>query len=232
MKRFYDTAAVVAEDDGYIITLDGKEVKTPEKRKNLSPTHALAAAICAEWDEQTNEINPASMLIAKLQNTAIDRVETRRTDLIDELVNYAATDLLCYRADFPDDLAARQDQSWQPLLEWLRDHHDITLKVTTGIIHIAQDQQQLEKIRQILSDIDSFRLAAFYNITTLCGSVSIGLNVYGGNITADQAWEAAQLDETYQIEQWGMDEEAKLRQENMKAELKAAVRFLELCHTP
>ena len=103
--------------------------------------------------------------------------------------------------------------------------HDITLKVTTGILHVEQDVARLEKT---LQNIDSFRLAAFYNITTLCGSVSVALNVLGGNITAAQAWTAAELDENYQIAQWGIDDEAKVRQDNMKAELDAAVRFLDL----
>lgn len=225
MKRFYEKAIVVAQDDGFLVELDGREVKTPEKRQNFSPTKAMAEAICQEWNEQEDKVNPDSMPIAKLQNTAIDRVETRRDDLIAELVKYAGTDLLCYRADFPEDLKKQQAEIWQPLLDWVAQTHDITLKVTTGILHVEQDVAKLEKI---LHGIDSFRLAAFYNITTLCGSVSVALNVFGGNITAEQAWAAAELDENYQIAQWGSDDEAKIRHDNMKAELDAAVRFLGL----
>lgn len=225
MKRFYEKASIVAHDRGFLVELDGREVKTPEKRQNLSPTKAVAEAICQEWNEQGEKINPDSMPIAKLQNTAIDRVETRRGDLIAELVKYANTDLLCYRADFPEDLVKQQAEAWQPLLDWVSKTHDITLKVTTGILHVEQDVARLEKI---LQNIDSFRLAAFYNITTLCGSVSVALNVLGGNITAQQAWSAAELDENYQIAQWGIDDEAKVRQDNMKVELDAAARFLDL----
>ena len=104
MKRFYDKAVVVACAAGYLVQLDGREVKTPEKRQNLSPTKAMAEAIGQEWNDQGEKVIPDSMPIAKLQNTAIDRVETRRGDLIAELVKYAGTDLLCYRADFPEDL--------------------------------------------------------------------------------------------------------------------------------
>ena len=229
MKRFYNQASVVVQGPGFGIELDGREVKTPEKRPNLSPTKAMAEVICQEWNDQQDKVNPDSMLMAKLQNTAIDRVETRRGDLIAELVKYAGTDMLCYRADFPEDLAQRQADTWQPLLDWVMDVHDITLKVTTGIIHVEQDPGQLVKLRHYLEGVDSFRLAAFYNITTLCGSVSVALNVLGGNITAEQAWQAAQLDENFQIEHWGLDEEAEIRQENMKTELDAATRFLALC---
>ena len=196
MKRFYENATVVANDHGFLVELDGREVKTPEKRQNLSPTKAMADAICQEWNDQDDKVMPDSMPIAKLQNTAIDRVGTRRNDLIAELVKYAGTDLLCYRADFPEDLVKRQSELWQPLLDWVSTKHGITLKVTTGILHVEQDVAKLEKF---LQELDSFSLAAFYNITTLCGSVAVGLNVLGGNITAEQAWDAAQLDENYQI---------------------------------
>ncbi len=225
MKRFYEKATVVKRDNGFLVELDGREVKTPEKRQNISPTKVMADAICQEWNDQGDNVEPDSMPIAKIQNTAIDRVETRRHDLIAELVKYAGTDLLCYRAEFPEALVKLQADTWQPLLDWVSAKHDITLKVTTGILHVEQDVAQLEKLLQA---IDSFRLAAFYNITTLCGSVSVALNVLGGNITAEQAWAAAQLDENYQIAQWGIDDEAKNRHDNMKAELDAAVRFLDL----
>ncbi len=233
MKRFYKTAAVVdmagsGHEQGFLIALDGKEIKTPEKRQGLSPTRALAEAICAEWNEQGDKIDPASMLMAKLQNTALDRVHTRRNDLIAELVKYAGTDLLCYRAEFPEDLARQQADLWQPLLDWVGQNHDIKLVVTTGILHVPQDSGELEKLDGFLGGLDSFHLAAFHNITTLCGSVSIALNVLGGNISAEQAWAAAELDENYQTRQWGKDNEAIFRQENMKKELKAAIDFLAL----
>lgn len=228
MKRFYENAAVISTDQGFSVELDGREVKTPDKRPNLSPTKAMADVICAEWNEQENKVVPDSMPTAKMQNTAIDRVDVRRDDLIAELVKYADTDLLCYHSEFPEDLAARQNKLWHPLLDWVAKNHDVTLKVTSGIIHVEQDGTQLEKLGKFLHTLDSFSLTAFYNITTLCGSVSIALNVFGGNITVDQAWAAAQLDDNYQIEQWGIDDEAKIRQDNMKAELDTAVLFLDL----
>ncbi len=228
MKRFYKKAAVVRTDRGFLVELDGRVVKTPEKRPNISPTRPLARAICREWNNQGDRVNPDSMPMAKLQNTALDRVEIRRGDLIGELVKYAGTDLLCYRADYPQDLARRQESLWQPLLDWVSDRHGVDLKVTTGILHLAQEDDQLARLEQHLQGLDSFRLAAFHNITTLCGSVSVALNILGGNISADQAWEAALLDENYQIENWGSDEEAKIRHDNMKAELDIATRFLDL----
>ncbi|PHZ85650.1 ATP12 family chaperone protein [Paremcibacter congregatus] len=230
MKRFFKQATVEEDGSGYVVKLDGRSVKTPEKRQNICPNRAIAEAICAEWNAQGDEIKPASMLITKMQNTAIDRVGARRADLEDELVKYAGTDLLCYRADYPADLVVRQETLWQPLLDWVLQSHDIALKSTTGIIHVAQDDSEMDKFRDHITGLDDFTLMAFYNITTLCGSVSIGLNVLGNNLTAEEAWAAAELDENYQIDQWGLDDEAKTRQDNMKSELNAAIRFLELLH--
>lgn len=228
MKRFYKEVAVVEGDSGFLIKLDGREVKTPEKGRNISPTRAMAEAICKEWQGQGDDVDPAVMPMAKLQNTALDRVATRRDDLIDELVKYAGTDLLCYHADQPEKLAHRQAKIWQPLLDWVLENHDVTLTVTRGIIHVAQDAGELAKLKIFLDSLDHFTLAAFYNMTTLCGSVSIALNLLGKNISVDQAWTAAQLDEHFQIEQWGIDDEAKARHDNMKAELDDALRFLDL----
>jgi len=228
MKRFYQTATVVPAERGFMVQLDGRPIKTPEKRPNLSPTKVLAEAICMEWNAQADKVDPASMPMAKLQNTALDRVAGRTDDLICELVRYAGTDLLCYRAASPQDLAQHQDRLWQPLLDWTQQHHDMTLTVTTGILHVQQEMQQLAKLEYFLAGLDSFRLAAFYTIATLCGSVVIALNMLGGNISAQQAWDAAQLDENYQTAQWGRDEEAQIRQNNMKKELDSAARFLEM----
>jgi len=228
MKRFYKKAAVVPCDGGFTVELDGRDVKTPEKRPNISPTLALAEAICTEWNDQKDKVDLRRMLMAKLQNTALDRVATRQADLIDDLVTYAGSDLLCYRAETPEILAKRQADLWQPLLDWLLAHHDVALTVTTGILPVEQAAVELAKLRHFLEGIDHFRLASFYNITTLCGSVSIALNVLGRNISGEQAWAAALLDENFQAEQWGVDDEAQIRHDNMKAELDGAVRFLSL----
>ncbi|MCF8474817.1 MAG: hypothetical protein K9G26_08980 [Emcibacter sp.] len=228
MKRFYKLATIRPLDNGYVVDLDGREVKTPEKRANVIPTKALAEAIAVEWNAQKDKVNANDMLLAKLNYTAIDRVGERRNDLMDELVKYAGSDLLCYRAEFPEILVERQNRLWQPLLDWVLSTHDMMLRVTNGIIHVEQDAQEIAKLRQFLTPLNSHFLTAFYIMTTLCGSVTIALNLIGGNITVDQAWDAAQLDENFQIEQWGADDEATLRHNNMKAELDSVARFLAL----
>lgn len=229
MKRFYEKVSVEPQDGGYAVHLDGRAVKTPAKRHALSPNRAMAEAVAAEWMAQRDKVNPASMPLGKLLYTALDKVDSRRDEVITELVGYAKADMLCYPCDFPADLVQKQKELWLPLLTWVREQHGLDFITTTSIAHIDQDEVLLEKLRKILGKLDSFRLTAFHNVTGLCSSVCIGLNVLGNNISIEQAWAAAQLDEDFQIEKWGEDDEAKLRTTNMKTDLDAAALFLTLC---
>lgn len=229
MKRFYEQVTIEEQDGAFTILLDGREVKTPEKRPALIPTKAMAQLVQAEWQAQVEKIDPFSMPLTKLLNTALDRVGPRRADLIDELVNYAGSDQLCYRAEFPDDLVALQEKIWSPLLNWLHETHDVTLHVTTGIMHKEQDENEIAKIRILVEKMEDFELTAFHTLTSLSGSVTIALNHVGGNITIEEAWQAGHLDENYQTQQWGEDEEAEDRRKALRTELDAAALFRTLC---
>jgi len=229
MKRFYENVSVEAVAGGYGIFLDGRMVKTPDKKDAISPTRAMAQAIATEWQAQGDKVDPASMPLGKLLYTALDRVEPRREAVITELLGFAKADMLCYQSDFPADLKQRQKKLWHPLLLWARETHGLEFKVTHSIAHIEQDPSMLDKLHEVLQGVDSFRLTALYNIVGLCSSVCVGLNILGRNITVEQAWAAAQLDEDFQNEQWGADEEARQRVENMKADLDSAAVFLEFC---
>ena len=229
MKRFYKDVTVGEQDQMFTILLDGKTIKTPEKSLCLMPTREMAQAVAREWDDQLEEINPALMPVTKLANTAIDRLDKRRAELIDELVEYAGSDQLCYRAEHPDELVNLQNQIWDPLLKRMSDIHGIELKLAAGIIFQQQEAEQLSKIRALIEAIESFKLMAFYAMTTVSGSVTIGFNLFEGHITVDQAWQAGHLDENFQTSKWGSDAEAEERRENLKSELENAAKFLKLC---
>ena len=231
MKRFYKQVSVSEQDGNYSVLLDGKAIKTPEKSPCNIPTKSMADAVAKEWDAQKEDIIPAEMPITKLVNTAIDRVGNRRGTLIDELVEYAGSDQLCYRAEEPIELIELQSKIWDPLLKRMSDIHDIELKVTSGIVFVAQEKSQLAKIRSLIDAMENFPLMAFYAITTVTGSVTIALNLIKIHITVDQAWDAGQLDENFQISKWGSDFEAEERRENIKTELENAVYFLDLSKT-
>jgi chaperone required for assembly of F1-ATPase len=230
-RRFYKEAAALADGDVWRIALDGKVVKTPARNPLSLPTQALAEAIAAEWNAQDTKIKPDSMPLMQLASTAIDRVAPDRKRIIAETAGYAATDLVCYRADAPDELIARQAAHWDPLIEWLRERYDVSLQTAAGVMAIPQSEQALAALSRAVAAQDDHRLTALAVMTGAAGSLAIGLAVLEGRISPEDAARAAQLDELYQAERWGIDPEAEKRRANQKADLVAARRFLDLLAT-
>ncbi len=228
MKRFYKDVSVDVINGMFAVLLDGKQVKTPEKSACLMPTRSLAEAVAQEWEAQEEEINPADMPLTKLINTSIDRIDKRREEVINELVNYAGSDQLCYRAEHPEELIALQNKVWNPLLQWMKDENDVTLQLASGIIFKDQDPLEIEKIRSIITGIASVELMALHSMITVTGSVTIGYALFRGHISKEQAWEAGHLDENFQVSQWGADEEAEQRRRDLQQELENAHLFLKL----
>jgi chaperone required for assembly of F1-ATPase len=228
MKRFYNDVAVAADNS---ILLDGKSVKTPARHALIVPNRALAEAIAAEWREQGDTIDPAAMKLTKLANTAIDRVAHMRGEVIDQILAFGHSDLLCYRADFPDDLTRRQEQHWQPLLDWAAGRFALTLNVGQGIGHIAQRPEAFTGVQAYLESQSDFTLAGTHTVIGILGSLVLTLALLEGHITADTAFRLSQLDEDFQAEKWGRDAEAELRVRNYAADLTTADRFLSLARS-
>ncbi|MEK9646196.1 MAG: ATP12 family protein [Alphaproteobacteria bacterium] len=230
MKRFYKAVSVAAADDGTLaVHLDGRPVKTPAKNELRLPGEDLARAVAAEWQEQGEEVDPPSMRLTRLANSAIDRVAANRDHVVGEIAAYAETDLLCYRASEPDQLAARQSAGWDPVLAWLADSHGIKLEVTEGVLPAAQSGDTIEATLRIVGGYDDFTLSGLHMATSATGSVVLGLAVAAGRIGGTEAWELSLIDETWQIEQWGTDSEATRRRDGLKAEIEAAAEFLSFC---
>jgi chaperone required for assembly of F1-ATPase len=232
-KRFYARAswAAVAPDatgGGFRVLLDGKAVKTPAKAEMVLPSQALAEAIAAEWQAQGAEVEVRSLVLTGLAWTAIDRVGPGRERVVEELAGFGAHDLVCYHAETPTDLAARQREQWQPLLDWAARALDAPLAVTTGVVSIEQPSEALAALRRAVAARDVFELTAVSAAASAAGSLVIGLALVAGRIDAAAAFDAAQLDESYQIERWGEDPEAARRRAAIKADLEAAARFLAL----
>ncbi len=231
MRRFYKDVETVLAGDGFGLALDGRPVRTPLKAALRVPGRALADAIAEEWHAQGETIDHYSMLLTQIANTGIDRVPAHRTAIVEELARYAETDLVCYRADAPADLVARQSTAWQPLLDWLAEVHGARLVVTTEILHQAQPAEAIAKLRQIVDAHDDFTLAALHLATGLAGSLVIALALAGREIDAEAAFVAATVDELYQAELWGEDGDAAERRARVKIDIDAAARFIELCGT-
>jgi chaperone required for assembly of F1-ATPase len=232
MRRFYkEAAAAPAEDgEGYRLLLDGRPVRTPAKALLVVPSAALAEAMAAEWRAQGEAVDPRSMPLTGLANAAIDRVGPDPEAFAAALARYGETDLLCYRAEAPDKLVARQTELWDPILAWARRRYDIELKVVSGIIHQPQPAQAVSRIARAVSARSAFELAGLSPLVTVSASVLIALALDEGALDLATAWAAASLDDQWQLDQWGEDKEARLALENRLRDFEAGMRFLELVH--
>jgi chaperone required for assembly of F1-ATPase len=228
MKRVYKEVGTRLVAAGWGVTLDGRPLRTAGRRELVLPSAALAEAIAAEWDAQQGEIRPPTMPLFRLAATALDRTAVQRDLVIRDAANYAGTDLVCYRANQPPALAARQEAVWQPLVDWARMRYDAALAVTTGIVPTRQSDAALHAFAAVVAAQDDFRLTALHGLTAACGSLVIALALMAGRLAADEAFAASQLDETFQIEAWGEDAEAAQRRAALAADIVAAARFLEL----
>jgi chaperone required for assembly of F1-ATPase len=228
MKRVYKSVTTQAVEDGWGVMLDGRKLRTPAKRDLRVPSERLAAAIAAEWDAQDPDIRPETMPLTRLATTAIDRTAEKRAEIAADVANYAGTDLVCYRADHPPALVARQEAAWQPLIDWAAGRYDAGLAATAGIVPLAQSPASLKVFAGVVGALDDFRLTAIQAATAACGSLVIALALYEGRLDADAAFAASQLDETFQIEGWGEDAEAAQRRAALAADIQATARFLDL----
>jgi len=228
MKRLYKEAVAVAVAGGYGIALDGKPLLTPAKRPLVLPALPLAEAIAAEWQAQGDTVDPPAMPQMRLASIAIDLVMPRREEVLAELGKYAGTDLVCYRAEHPPELVARQHSVWQPLVDWATLRFDAPLAVTAGIVPVAQPPATLHAFAAALAAYDPLRLTALHAATAACGSLVIALALIEGRLDAEAAFAAAQLDESFQIEQWGEDAEQTARRANLRKDIAAIAQLVDL----
>lgn len=224
-KRFWENAEVVAGDGGFGIALDGRALKTPAKAAFSVPTMALANAVAAEWQAQEEKIDPASMPMTRRANAAIDKVSVQKGEVAEMLSAYGASDLLCYRADYPAELAARQAQAWDPLLAWAEREFSSPLAVTAGIIPKNQPADSLANLRAQVFAMPVFILTGFHDLVSISGSLIIGLAVLRKHKPVDQLWTSSRVDEIWQEEQWGSDEQVTAESDFKRQEFLDAREF-------
>lgn len=229
-KRFWTSAEVTEAPGGFAVTLDGRQVKTPAKAPLVVPSRALAEAIAREWQAQDEKIDPATMPVTRGANAAIDKVRTQHAEVAALIADYGGTDLLCYRAEAPRELVARQSAHWDPLLDWAEAALGARLAVTQGVVPVAQPEATLAALSARVAAMDEWQLAALHDLVGLTGSLVLGLAVAEGRLTADEAWTIAQIDEAWQAEQWGADDEAAAHADRKRAALLDAERFWRMRH--
>ncbi len=230
MDRFYETAAAFpAPEGGFAVLLDERSVKTPAERKPLVvPSAPLAEAVAQEWAEQGETVQPQDMPLTALACTALDVATARRADLVKGLCGYAETELLCFRVPHPPELTVRQHALWQPLLDWAALRYDARLNVTTGIFPPEQPPEAFQGLEAAVRALKAMPLAALSAAVRATGSLVLGLALVERRIGAAEAFEAAEIETTFELEEWGEEAEAMKRREHLRAELKAVERFVRL----
>lgn len=207
-KRFWKSTTIEKVETGWQVLLDSRPVRTPAKAPLVVPTERYAVLVAREWDAQEGVIDPNMMPATRSANAAIDKVSKQYQEVAAMLAAYGDADLVCYRATEPEALIARQAEAWDPLLDWFDDALGIRLEPVSGIMHVAQDSAALAAIRSRIDSLDSFELAAFHDLVSISGSVVIANAVTLGHFAPEEAWLHARIDEQWQEEQWGTDDEA------------------------
>lgn len=230
-KRFYKDATVIATDDGYAVGLDGKVPRTPGMKRVVVPSASIAEAMAAEWSAQDKEIDPMTMPMTRLVNSAVEAGDDSVRALRDEIVKYAGNDLLLYRADTPEALVRRQEEVWDAALVKLARHFGVSFQPTIGIVHQPQPPATLTRLAAALAGESLFALTAMNAIMSITGSGLLAIAVRHGLLTPEEAWVAAHVDEDHNVALWGEVEEITVRRAKRRSEFDSAVRLLELLKT-
>ena len=228
MKRFWKEVALVQQGEGWGVELDGRPLRTPAREALLVPTKPLANAIAEEWSTVEGDVDPRNMPLTGLANAAIDRVGPGKEQFAGDLARYAEADLACYRAEGPRGLVDLQSEHWDKLIGWGRRRFDVDFETTSGLVHVAQPSQTVERLSHAITALDPFRLAGLSPLVTIGGSLLAALAVLENALSPEEAWAAVTVDDRWQLEQWGSDAEAEAALANRRSDFLAAAHFLKL----
>ncbi len=227
-KRFWTDVAVVEWGGGYSVALDGRQIKTPAKQDFIAPTRALGEAVAQEWREQGERMNPKAMPQTRYVNSVIDGIAPQRAAVVGTVAAYGGSDLLCYRAEHPEELIARQAERWDPMLTWAVETYNAPLILTAGIMPVSQPEPSLKRLAAAVDAHNDFALAGLHDLVSISGSLVLGLAVSAGRLDSAAALSLSRLDDDWQIEQWGADEEATETAAKKAADFGEAERLINL----
>lgn len=228
-KRFWKQATAAEVDGGWTVHLDGRPVRTPAKAALVVPTRAMAEAVAVEWDAQDEQIDPTSMPMTRAANAAIDKVAVQFAEVADMLAAYGDSDLLCYRATQPQGLIDRQADRWDPMLDWAAEVLQARLVPVSGVMHRPQDDAALQNLAKRVHGFTPFQLTAFHDLVSISGSLVLGFAATEGHLEGEALWDLSRLDEAWQEEQWGEDDEATEQAALKKQAFLDALRFFSMC---
>ena len=228
-KRFWQAVTVQPCDGGFTVLLDARQAKTPGKLPLVVPTEGLARALAAEWDAQAGPVNPETMPFTRAANSAMEKVAPQFAEVVGLLAAYGGTDLLCYRATGPAELIARQAAGWDPLLAWAATTLDAPLTVTSGVVPVTQPAASTRTLHDLTAALTPFQIAAFHDLVALSGSLILAFAVTHGRLMPAAAWDLSRIDEHWQAEQWGIDDDAAALATRKRRDFQQAAAFWALC---
>ena len=228
IKRTWDTVEVKRTEAGFLVALDDRPVVTPAKNPLLLPSNALANRVANEWKEQDTEVIPAKMPFTRLSNSALDKVSVQFKEVADILSEFGETDLFYYRASSPAELIKKQTTAWDPFLDWVKNSMNVSVNVSSGVMFIEQDDGEMDKLKAPIYRMTPFQLAGFHEIVTISGSLIAAYAIINNAFMVDQVWSASRVDEEWQIEQWGSDEEAMAVSEKKYNDFKIGCEFYQI----
>jgi chaperone required for assembly of F1-ATPase len=227
-KRFWKEATVAETSGGLSVLLDGRPIMTPSRQLLALPSAGLAQAIADEWAQQEDLLRPATMPMTRFANTALERVAPEFEAVAEIVTAYGETDLLCYRANGPDELVRRQAAAWDPVLDWASSRYGARLVCTQGVVPVDQAQEALARLGHEVRGVSAWHLTALHELVSLTGSLVLGLAIVEKARSPEEAWVLSRVDEEWQFAQWGRDAEADAAAERRRAEFEEAARFLSL----
>lgn len=227
-KRFWTEVSVQEGEGGAMVLLDGRPLKTPARRALVLPSRAYAEAVAEEWASIEGEIDASRLHMTRAANVSIDRIADDPAPVVGVIAEYGGSDLLCYRAQAPQELVARQRAAWDPLLDWAEDAFGVRLAVTEGIVHVPQDPEGQAVLRGRVAEFNAFQLAGLHDLVTISGSLILGLATALGRHDADKAFELSRIDEQWQEDQWGVDDEAQALTDARREGFRRAARIMEM----
>ena len=226
-RRFWTEASVEPVGSGHAVRLDGRAVRTPLKTELVVPSAALAHGVAEEWRAQEKMVDPRTMPLTRAVNATLDKVVPQRAEVAANLVEYGVTDLLCYRAPVDGTLFERQDREWQPMLDWAEERFGARLAVTRGVIPVPQPPEAVLPLRARVESMSEWELTALSEFVSLSGSLVLGLAAMEDH-PPEAIWTLSRIDEDWQAEQWGVDEEEAERIALKRAAFLQAHRYLGL----
>lgn len=232
MKKFWKKIEIrQSSSKKFHLLLDNKKLTTPMKKELVLPSEILVNEVLREWDQNSDNINIDDLVFYGVLSTAIDKVNLKKDAYVNDIIDFIDTDLICYRAESPNDLIALQNKSWNPILLLIEKYIDVKIKVFKGVMPSNQDQKVHTEIKKLISNLSDVQISVLHRITNLIGSIFLSLCILKKDLLKEDAFECSFLDELWQAKNWGHEEDASIKRNKIRLELNRLIHFVNCIET-